>query len=90
MMFGWIQRLKRRNVIPTFLGTLEETIDFQHTVKELKCLVCGQATLKLSKYSRSPEGWEANVECENCNFVGTVNSEGFLLDKLNSKGKARD
>lgn len=89
-MFGWMQRLKRRQVIPTFLGSLEETIEFQNTVKELKCLACKQTTLEIADYSRSLKGWEANVQCTNCNFRGRVNNEGFILEQLNSKGKARD
>lgn len=85
-----IHRFKRRHVEPTFLHTLNEVNHFKELVSRQPCTACGQNGLKLKTFVRNPSGWGAEVRCDNCNFNGIVNSEGFDLRQINSKGKARD
>jgi len=89
-MFGWVTRLKRRFHKSTFLATLDQVNEFKGLVNRQPCPSCGKNGLLLESFVRNPIGWSAEVKCDNCNFVGTVNSEGFDFGELASKGKARD
>ena len=89
-MFGWITRLKRRFHKATFLATLDQVDDFKALVNHEPCPTCGKNGLLLKSFVRNPVGWSAEVSCDNCNFEGIVNSEGFDFVGLASKGKARD
>jgi hypothetical protein len=87
---SWIQRFRRRKHSETFLATLAEAHDFKELVSHQHCLACGQNGLVLEKFVRTGTGWDAQVSCNNCNFHGVVNSEGYDFKQVNSKGKARE
>jgi hypothetical protein len=66
-----------------------------HTARLLKnvvtatpCPSCQQLTLTLQQITHGPKGYEVDVTCTNCHFNGTVNSHGYQLKQINSKGKA--
>jgi len=87
---SFIQRLKRRKHEPTFLATLDELNRFKALIAKQKCPRCSKNGLLMKTFSRNPIGWSTEVECDNCNFEGVVNSEGFDFSGVDSKGKARD
>lgn len=85
---GWLTRFRRRHHQDAFLDTLDEVEQFKRLVEAKQCLACGNHTLRLEQFQRSPSGWEAAVSCKNCYSRGLVNSEGFTFEKLHSKGRA--
>ena len=91
-MVSWLRRFQRRRHEQAFLESLRETESFKKLIRQQPCPACGVKgqTLLLAKFVRNPAGWDAEVTCSNCNFTGVVNSLGFELKQLNSKGKARE
>jgi len=89
---NWFTRFKRRKHEATFLNTLREVEHFKALIKAQACPACGQKekSLLLDKFVRNPRGWDAEVSCSNCTFLGIVNSEGFDFKQISSKGKARE
>jgi hypothetical protein len=89
-LFDWFTRLKRRKHSRTTLESLTEVTNFKILLAKQPCVACGQNGLQLDHFSRCPIGWQADVHCDNCNFRGVVNSEGFDFKEVSSKGKARE
>jgi hypothetical protein len=87
---SWFTRFRRRKHEETLLATLAEAQHFKDLVSHQKCTACGQNGLKLEDLVRGPQGWDATVSCDNCNFNGVINSTGFNFKRINSKGKARE
>jgi len=87
---SWFTRFRRRKHEETLLSTLAEAKQFKELISHQKCTACGQNGLVLEHFVRTPNGWDAEVSCGNCNFHGVVNSEGFDFKQINSKGKARE
>jgi hypothetical protein len=87
---SWFTHFKRRKHGLTTLDSLKEVTQFKYLLGHQACVACGQNGLKLDHFVRNPKGWDAEVHCDNCNFRGVINSEGFDFKEVSSKGKARD
>ena len=90
MIKTFIQRFKRRQAEPTFTETLSEIESFKTLVAKSRCPGCTQQTLKVSKFTKTKQGWDVAVFCTNCpSLKGVVNSNGFSFEGLEKDGKAK-
>ena len=88
MIKTFIQRFKRRQAEPTFTETLAEIESFKTLVAGSQCPGCTQLKLKVSKFTRTRQGWDVGVFCTNCDVKGVVNSNGFSFEGLEKDGRA--
>lgn len=86
----FIQRLFRSDHKEVFKEDVVTISVFKAFVSKMPCVACTHETLTLQNFNKGPRGWEAIVECSNCNFKGVFNSTGFDVKSINSKGKARE
>lgn len=82
-------KLRRTSPFDIFSETMDEAERFKGLIEKTKCPNTNcKNLLKVVKFERGPKGWEADVECENCNFTLVVSSLASVAQGLNSKGKA--
>lgn len=84
----WNEPNKHKQTKQELDHALELTEQVKAQVKNNSCPACSQQKLKLQAYVVGPQGWEITMSCDNCNFRGVVNHEGFEFIRVDSKGKA--
>lgn len=72
----------------TFINSIDDTVTLRRVIEQTHCPGCGQSTLKLGTYTRTPKEWGATVSCSNCSLTGEVNNTGFNFNKVDGKGRA--
>ena len=75
--------------LDAFPDNMAETKKFKDIVVKSNCPACGHKKLLLDAFTRTPIGYEAQVHCENCDFTGRINSDGFHLEGMHGLGRAK-
>lgn len=85
----WLFKQTRKDPFSIVPETVDEATRLREIVKKLPCPAC-KGNLDVGRFERGPKGWEADIECENCNFKAVISSLSAVLTGVNSLGKARE